>query len=210
MMRNWITSAVGCVLVLLLILSGAGAVAGSASRVQAESDAGVSDEEYEIYSSIIKQFYVEAETKLIMIEERTFRYDFAVDDDEPWREKKKGVIIDDSAADDYEAKNGRQWLLNKNSFKLPVKINLITDLDLKAIFHGNWGELQWINYYRRFPDSRGFVMLSRIGFNTEHTQALLYVGSRCGRGCGDIHFLLLEKVNGAWVIKKELRKKSFG
>lgn len=186
------------------------ALCSPSASVQTESDTGVSDEEYEIYSSVIKQLYIEPDTKHVMIEERTFRYDFSVDEDEPWREKKKGVSIDETAADDYEIKNGRQWLLNKMSFKLPVKTSLITDLDLKAIFHGTWGELQWINYYRRFPDSDGFVMLSRIGFNTAHTQGLLYVGSRCGPGCGDIHFLLLEKVNGAWVTKKELRKKTFG
>ena len=179
------------------------------ASVQSDSD-GVSEEEYEIYSSIIKQFYVEARTKQLIIEERTFRYDFGGGEDEPWREKYKGVTIDGSAADDYEAKNGNKWLLNKDSFKLPVKTSLITDDDLKTIFHGNWGDLQWINFYRRFPDSRGFIMLSRIGFNTQHTQGLMYVGSRCGPGCGDIHFLLLEKINGAWSIKKELRKKSFG
>jgi len=179
------------------------------ASVQSDSD-GVSEEEYEIYSSIIKQFYVEPRTKQLIIEERTFRYDFGGGEDEPWREKYKGVTIDGSAADDYEAKNGNKWLLNKDSFKLPVKTSLITDDDLKTIFHGNWGDLQWINFYRRFPDSRGFIMLSRIGFNTQHTQGLMYVGSRCGPGCGDIHFLLLEKINGAWSIKKELRKKSFG
>ena len=182
---------------------------GLTARVQSDSD-GVSEEEYEIYSSIIKQFYVEPRTKQLIIEERTFRYDFGGGEDEPWREKYKGVAIDESAADDYEAKNGNKWLLNKDSFKLPVKTSLITDDDLKTIFHGNWGDLQWINFYRRFPDSRGFIMLSRIGFNTQHTQGLMYVGSRCGPGCGDIHFLLLEKINGAWSIKKELRKKSFG
>jgi hypothetical protein len=145
-----------------------------------------------------------------MVEERTFRYDFAVENDEPWREKKKGLNIDQSAVENYEARNSEHWLLNKASFKLPVKVNLITDDDLKAIFHGHWGELEWINYYRRFPDSSGFVMLSRVGFNTEHTQALLYAGSRCGPGCGDLHFLLLEKANGIWTTKKEIRKKSFG
>jgi hypothetical protein len=147
---------------------------------------------------------------MLVVEERTFRYDFAIDDDEPWRDKKKGLTIEQSAAEDYENRNGKKWLLNKESFKLPVKISIITDLDLKAIFHGNWGELQWINYYRRFPDARGFIMLSRIGFNTEKTQALLYIGSRCGPGCGDIHFLLLEKVDGVWATKKELRRKEFG
>jgi hypothetical protein len=183
-----------------------------ANHAQSNPDAGVSDEEYEIYSSLIKQFYVEPKTRQVIIEERTFRYDFGVDNDEPWREKskKKGVSIDESAADDYEAKNSSKWLLNKNSFKLPVKASLITDNDLKAIFHGSWGDLEWINYYRRFPESRGFVMFSRVGFNTERTQALVYVGSRCGPHCGDIHFLLLEKAEGTWTIKKEIRKKSFG
>jgi hypothetical protein len=175
---------------------------------------GVTNEEYEIYSSIIKDLYIQPKTKQVIIEERTFRYDFAVQDDEPWRDKwkdkKKGLAIDDSAANDYEAKNSQKWLLNKDSFKLPVKVTLITDLDLKSIFHGNWGELPWINYYRKFPDVRGFVMLSRVGFNTARNQALIYVGSRCGPGCGDLHFLLLQKENDVWVTKKDLRKKEFG
>jgi hypothetical protein len=196
---------------LLLIWGALGSVSPTHSR-QSNSDAGVSDEEYEIYSSVIKQLYVQPNTRQVIIEERTFRYDFAVENDEPWREKnkKKGVSIDESAADDYEAKNNSKWLLNKNSFKLPMKISLITDDDLRSIFHGSWGDLEWINYYRRFPESRGFVMLSRIGFNTERTQALVYVGSRCGPGCGDIHFLLLEKANGVWTTKKAIRNKSFG
>jgi hypothetical protein len=204
------TRRAGWIVGLVLISIALGSVSVSAPRAQSGSDTGVSDEEYEIYSSVIKQIYVQPETKLLMIEERTFRYDFASENDEPWREKKKGLTIDESAAEDYEARNSQHWLLNKASFKLPVKTNLITDLDLKAIFHGNWGELEWINYYRRFPDSSGFVMLSRIGFNTEHTQALLYLGSRCGPRCGDIHFLLLERVNATWTTKKEIRKKSFG
>lgn len=195
-------------LVLMLMAPGRGSV--TAALEKAKSDDGVSEEEYEIYSSLIKQLYVRPDTNLLIIEERTFRYDFGGGDDEPWREKKKGVIIDESAADDYELKNGSKWLFNKNSFKLPAKTILITDDDLRTIFHGRWGDLEWINFYRRFPDSRGFIMFSRIGFNTERTQALVYVGSRCGPRCGDIHFLLLEKLNGVWTTKKELRKKSFG
>ena len=208
MMHIRMTWAVCCVLLFFLISTSLRSVEGS-GYLQAGAESGVSEEEYEIYSSVIKQYFLRPDTKLIMIEERTFRYDFAVDE-EPWREKKKGVIIDASAADDYELKNGQQWLLNKDSFKLPVKTVLITDNDLKAIFHGKWGDLQWINYYRRFPDSRGFVMLSRIGFNTERTQGLMYVGGRCGPVCGDRYFLLLEKVNGSWTTKKELRKKTWG
>jgi hypothetical protein len=204
------TRVAGWLVGLLLLSIELGSIAFSAPGVQTNSEPGVSAEEYEIYSAVIKELYVRPDTKQVIVEERTFRYDFGGGEDEPWREKKKGLTIDESAVEDYETRNSRQWLLNKASFKLPVKTNLITDLDLKAIFHGKWGDLEWINYYRRFPDSRGFVMLSRIGFNTQHTQALLYVGSRCGPRCGDIHFLLLEKANGTWTTKKEIRKKSFG
>ena len=196
---------------LFLLSMAIGSVAGSAPPGKSVSDDGVSSEEYEIYSTLIQQKYVEPKTSLLVIEDRTFRYDFAIQDDEPWRDKpKKGVVIDPTAAEDYESKNGTKWLLNKASFKLPVKLEFITDLDLKAIFRGHWGELEWISYYRRYAGSRGFIMLSRIGFNTARTQALLYMGSRCGPGCGDLNFLLLERVNGIWTIKKELRRKEFG
>lgn len=199
---------VGSWLVALFVISiGFGSVSVSAPAGQSGPAAAVSDEEYEIYSAVIKQKYIQPNTKLLIIEDRTFRYDFDVDNEEPWREKRKGVNIDRSAVEDYEAKNSSKSLLNKSMFKLPGKLNLITDLDLKAIFHGHWGELEWIDYYRRFPESTGFVMLSRIGFNSEHTQGLLYIGSRCGPGCGELHFLLLEKANGIWTTKKELRKK---
>lgn len=196
---------------LFLISLALGSVVVSAPRGQSVSDGGVSNEEYEIYSSVIQQKYVEPNTKLLIIEERTFRYDFAIENDEPWRDKpRKGVAIDQTAVEDYETRNSRQWLLNKASFKFLVKLDFITDLDLKAIFHGHWGDLEWISFYRRYSESRGFIMLSRIGFNTAHTQALLYMGSRCGPGCGDLNFLLLEKVNGVWTTKKELRRKEFG
>ena len=195
---------------LLLVLIQLGSTSLSAAQEPPKPDSGPTDEEYEIYSAVIKERYIRSETKLLIIEDRTFRYDFSTND-EPWKDKlkdkKKGISIDPSAAEDYEAKNSRQSLLNKASFKLPVKLILIGDLDLRAIFHGKWGELEWIAYYRKYPDSDGFLMLSRIGFNTEHTQALLYLGSRCGPGCGEINFLLLEKVNGTWTTKKELRKK---
>jgi hypothetical protein len=185
------------------------AISVSATGGQSGSETGVSDEEYEIYSAAIKQNYVQPDTKLLVVVDRTFRYDFA-DNEEPWKDKYKGLTIDRSTIDDYEARNVRPSLLNKAPLKLPVKSSVISDLDLKSIFHGIWGELEWIAYYRRFADSRGFIMLSRVGFNTEHTQALLYIGSRCGPGCGDIHFLLLEKTNGTWTTKKELKKKTMG
>jgi len=197
-------------LVGLILISSPGLRAQESSDNKASDNRAAADEEYEIYSAMIKELYVKPESKLLMIEERTFRYDFSGGDEQPWRDKPKGLSIDESAVQDYESKNRGQTLLNKASFKLPVKSEMITDADLRTIFHGHWGELEWTEYYRRFPASDGFIMLSRVGFNTAHTQALLYIGSRSGPGYGEIHFLLLEKANGTWSIKKQLRKNKFG
>src|SRR5262249_2396946 len=191
----------------LLVLAGISvALVGPAARAQEGSDTKVSEEEYEIYSAMIKELYVKPDSKLLMIEDRTFRYDFSGGDDQPWKDKPKGLAIEQSAVEDYESKNRGPSVLNRSSFKLPVKCELVTDADLRTIFHGHWGELEWTEYYRRFPASSGFIMLSRVGINSQHTQALMYIGSRSGPGYGEIHFLFLEKASGVWSIRKQLRK----
>jgi|SRR5215469_4748113 len=199
-----------CLVAGLLILMAPGLAPSLAPRGQENSAARISEDEYDIYSAMIKELYVKPDSKLLTIEDRTFRYDFSAGDDQPWRDKPKGLVIDQSAVEDYESKNRGQSVLNKASFKLPVKCELITDADLRTIFHGHWGELEWVEYYRRFPASSGFIMLSRVGFNTDHTRALLYIGSRSGPGYGEIHFLFLEKANGTWSVMKQLRKNTFG
>ena len=181
------------------------------SSDQASAAEKIADEEYGIYSTLITQKYVKPNTKMLLVEDITFRYDYSEGTAEPWREKPpKGITIDQSTADDFSAKNRKHWVLTKSSLKLPVKFDMISDADLRSVFHGNLGDLEWTNFYKRYPDSSGFIMLSRVGFNTEHTQALVYVGSRCGPDCGDLYFSLLEKTNGAWAVKKELKKRSWG
>jgi len=198
--KNWIAG-----LFLILVVLG---VSPGSTRQAPDPKLRTSDEEYEIYSSLIKQFYVKPEYHLMVIEDRTFRYDpRSEDDDQPWYDKpKKGVVIDPSTVEGYGINNTDHWVLDKKAFKLPVKCELVTSADLWAIFHGRKGQVEWLEFFKRYPDAPGFVMLSRVGFNTEHTQAMLYVGSQCGPGCWDLHFLLLEKTGGAWKIKKELRK----
>jgi hypothetical protein len=49
----------------------------------------------------------------------------------------------------------------------------------------------WLAFRKHYPLAWGYVELSRIGFNPDHTQALVYVTHWCGDGCmsGDIWFL---------------------
>ncbi|HYM00034.1 MAG TPA: hypothetical protein VEZ90_13860 [Blastocatellia bacterium] len=172
---------------------------------------GVTKEEYSIYASLIKQLYIKPNIKLIVTREHTFRYDSSRgEDDQPWKGKVKGIVIDPTASQDFEAKNEKHWLLDQASLNLGVKAEISTDADLRAIFHGKNGDLEWIEYYKRYPDAGGILSFSRVGFNSAHTQGLVYIGIHCGPDCGDCHFFLLEKSGDAWTIKKVLRKISWG
>jgi hypothetical protein len=112
---------------LVLVSIGLGCSSVWAARWQAGTDAGPSDEEYEVYSIAIKQNYVQHDTKLLVIEDRTFRYDFG-DNEEPWKDKYKGLTIDRSSVEDYEDKNSRQSLLTKAAVKLPNSTSYRTSI----------------------------------------------------------------------------------
>lgn len=47
--------------------------------------------------------------------------------------------------------------------------------------------------------------VSAVGFNNEHTRALVYVGHHCGNLCGGGTYHLMVKMNGTWEPDREFR-----
>src|SRR5262249_227524 len=58
--------------------------------------------------------------------------------------------------------------------------------------------LAWKDFYRKYPESGGWIELSAVGFNPEKTVAVVYVGHHCGNLCAGGHFQVLLKKNGKW------------
>ena len=54
----------------------------------------------------------------------------------------------------------------------------------------------------RFPHNYGYITLSRIGFSSGFKQAAFYTEHICGL-CGNGEFVLMQKVNGHWVVQEE-------
>jgi hypothetical protein len=54
---------------------------------------------------------------------------------------------------------------------------------------------------RRYPDTSGLTELSRVGFNWDRTEALVYIYHYCGSICGYIYLVRLEKHGGIWQVK---------
>jgi len=65
-------------------------------------------------------------------------------------------------------------------FRVPVVYELVDKAEIDAIFEkGGW----WTDYYKRYPNSQGFLTLSRVGFSPDGKQALLYAKNGCGKIC---------------------------
>jgi hypothetical protein len=95
-------------------------------------------------------------------------------------------------------------LSNKTSQELKVwnlGINyvMVRDGDLPDGRFDNF----WERFYKKYPNSSGLVYFSKVGFNDRHDQAFVYMGRSCGGLCGAGEYVLLNKVNGEWVVRNE-------
>ena len=64
----------------------------------------------------------------------------------------------------------------------------------------------WETFTEKFPNARGGIELSAVGFNPERDVAVVYVSHHCGRLCGRGFVQVLRKKDGAgtpvnWAIK---------
>lgn len=110
----------------------------------------------------------------------------------------------DSAAEpttkkDFDAKASLQCDLGTDIE--PVgRVTLLSARDRNRFF--NPGGTFWKGFIQKYPRTAGFTVLSAIGFNDQHKQALVYVGNSCNVLCGTGYFVLLEKKHDRWAAVK--------
>ena len=86
-------------------------------------------------------------------------------------------------------------------FHVPVVYELVDKAEIDAIFEkGGW----WTDYYKRFPNSQGFLTLSRVGFSPDGKQALFYAKNGCGGTCGTGTYVVMERADSGWKVLKEI------
>jgi hypothetical protein len=62
----------------------------------------------------------------------------------------------------------------------------------------------WIGFIDTYPRAWGVTVLSRVGFNADTTQALIYVRHQCGGGCFSSETIFLKKKKGRWTIAERI------
>jgi hypothetical protein len=110
--------------------------------------------------------------------------------------RKKDPALQQATIDSFRKANVDQAVVHR-SFRPPIDYELVDSAQLDSFFKKNGG--YWPAYYKQYPGASGIVTWSRAGFNADGTQALFYVGYRCGELCGTGRYVVMEKKNGNWV-----------
>jgi hypothetical protein len=100
---------------------------------------------------------------------------------------------------DFDSKSALQCDVSKDIEPIG-RVTLFNPKDRSRYF--NAGGADWKALYQKYPHSTGLTVLSAIGFDAPHNQALVYVGNSCNLLCGTGYWVLLEKKHDKWSVVK--------
>ena len=181
------------------------------SSVRTVCQTEISDEEYAVYSAVINKMFADGkvtfdtqeQVKLLVITDHTISLLRASHlEKQDWASLKQRLpeelweIINDFAVKNKEPKQ------LKDNFKVELKRTLIKKDEIEQMSKGE--ENAWKRFYKSFPNSGGYIGFSRIGFDTEKKQAVVYMEHNCHELCASGHFLLLKKTEEGWRVIKDV------
>lgn len=188
-----------CLVSAIILLT----LAPISGQSQAEKDDSVITEEYAVYSALLNEIKQSPndgkEVKLLVVNERTEgpKKMCLPEEVAKWAKEIQADELKPLLAD-LLIKNEKRYHLSEQ-FKLTRQLLLINEEAVSEIFKRR-GYEGWDEFYRKYPNSSGYITFSRIGFNKEKTKAIIYREAGCGSLCGYGGYILLNKENGEWKV----------
>jgi hypothetical protein len=103
--------------------------------------------------------------------------------------------------DNFRTRNDAAYAISPD-MDLGSPYTLLTQAARNQIFGQN--QSGWEIFYNRYPQAPGITTLSRVGFNSNFDQALVYIGTQSNWLAGSGSFILLKKVEGNWNIDQQV------
>jgi hypothetical protein len=165
------------------------------------------DEEAAVYSALIEQADVNELGSLVVIQDQTVRGDyFPFDASQDGRLdrifgalKRDFRLADEATLTSFRANNERAHPMIDHPFLRQIESKLISPQSIPNASHVDW----WETFRQTYPGATGFFLFSKVGFNSEMNQALVYRAFACADTCGYGSYVLLVKEDGAWRIKTQ-------
>lgn len=167
------------------------------------------EESYAVYSALIENISVNQKSNLVVIESETTGceppfgssdkkgYEFIKE----WENQalKKFTDLSDETLHNFQNKRNHCDLL-KSDLNVSVKYILVNKKEIDFLIDLSIDPF-WEKFDEKYPNSNGFNKFSKIGFNREMTQALVYTRHSCGSLCGETSFVWLRKKNNTWIVE---------
>jgi hypothetical protein len=100
------------------------------------------------------------------------------------------------AKDDFDSRNKTRVKIESDRIKAAFELIFLSAESAGKLVEGGGG---WAGFNKNYPRS-GISLMSRPGVSSDHTKALLYVGTSCGMLCGGGEFMLLGKEGDQWKV----------
>ena len=161
-------------------------------------------ESRDVYSAVLQQAFIRHRYTTVVIQtssedsELLEKYIYTCESptvQQFFARERAAMPVDVDTVADYVLKNEKHGELFLKD--LGIRNDLISREEASQLFE-NGG---WQAFYKRYPGSLGLVSFSKVGFNSTHDQAFVYVGSSCQLLCGDGNYILLNKEDGRWTVK---------
>src|SRR5262249_8499323 len=161
----------------------------------------IAAEDYAVYSAYLNEFDISPDNgkpvKLVVVNNKTAGPSKSCST-ENVAKYSMGIAAEElkPLLEELQVKNKESTSLQK-LFKIKHSYVLLDEKDFGAYFKTKDFK-GWDNFYKKYPDSSGYITLSRIGFNTDLTRAILFRSMNCGVLCGSGDYILFEKTDGKW------------
>jgi len=109
--------------------------------------------------------------------------------------------VDQKTVDSFLVRNNSAWPV-RSDMDLGSAYVLLSQREMKQMFSQNRDG--WQVFYEQYPDAPGITTLSQVGFNDTFDQALVYAGTLSHYLAGAGYYVLLKKVNGAWIVDQQV------
>jgi hypothetical protein len=163
-------------------------------------------EENAIYGTIIREQFVDKTTTFVTIEAMSTNCEIYEKNSfrtppipaDIFSELRNSMLISKETTDSYLAKNqsSSEILLGD----IGINYRIVSAEEINGYFDERGKG--WEEFYKKYPKSSGLIFFSRVGFNSQHNEAFVYVGHTCGGLCGSGGYVSLKKLGAGWAIQK--------
>ncbi len=199
MYKKW-TGLVLWSLTAAVLSLGLTACGGTAQAVPTPTDPQMDAEEQSVYAALIKSMFP---AELLVIKDTTSTDPGGVENTD---QTLQHVLANMHGVGSQTV----QTYKNRNAAAMPVRADmdlgfpyvLLSQDAMNQLF--NLNQDGWQAFYEKYPQARGILTFSRVGFDTAMDQALVYVGNQGNWLAGSGVYVLLKKVNGIWTIDQKV------